>query len=752
MPQTSSRKGRVVSSTRLLAAACAKSVKHLGTFTGALLLLLVITGCGPEPSSPGTTSATAVTENAPVIIVSIDTLRSDRLPAYGYQRIETPAIDAFAADSTLFENAWTHMSLTLPSHVSILSGEIPVEHGVRDNLGYQVAPETELLSESLGSKGYETAGFVSSYVLRAATGIDQGFGTWDDEVPFESSKQLGGLQRPGLETLARTTAWLDETLAADPDRPFFLFFHIYEPHSPYAPSEPFASRYDNPYDAEVAESDDIVGRLFEDLQKRGVYDDALIVLLSDHGEGLMDHGEMDHLIFVYREALQVPLLIKLPLNRGAGERVSDNVQLTDVYPTIRAALGLEKKPTVGVDLFGERDRLTSERTVFSESIYPRVNFGWSDLASMIRDRFHYIDAPRPELYDLALDPFERTNIVGDHPALVSDLRSALRGIDRTIEGPGEVDAETKAQLAALGYIGSNGGAIPEGDLADPKDKIEVMGLLHQADTLLRRADLPRAIAAYERIVAQEPDMLHAWKMLARARHQAGQLGGAAQAYERALAISGGAPTTLLNLSILQFEMGEVATARAGALLAVDTVPAAHALLARIAIEEGELEEAERHVQAAREVHPDPIEASILEISLRNERGQHQEALDLATRTEREFGARADREVLHTLFSQSGTALGKLGRFEEAKAAYQKAIEASDQAVSAYAALAFLLALEGDGPAAGRTLEAMVQANDNPLAYAEAVRTLQAMQDPDSAQRLLLVARQRWPDAEALRLR
>jgi arylsulfatase A-like enzyme len=264
----------------------------------AAVLLLCAGACGRGEKE--------VYPGAPVVLVSIDTLRSDRLPAYGYTGVETPAIDAFRRDAILFERAYSHYPLTLPSHASILTGLLPGEHGVRDNVGYRLASdELPYLPRELKAAGYATGAAVSAFVLQGALGLAESFDLYEDDIEGKRDTPLGGLQRPGRETLEAALPWLERVAGG----PFFFFLHLYEPHSPYRPSEPHASRWRDPYDGEVAEADAIVGRLFAELTRRGLYDRAIIVLLSDHGEGLGDHGEEEHGIFLYREALAVPLLL-----------------------------------------------------------------------------------------------------------------------------------------------------------------------------------------------------------------------------------------------------------------------------------------------------------------------------------------------------------------------------------------------------------------------------------------------------------
>src|SRR6185295_8832499 len=331
------------------------------------LALLAVLGCRPGGR---------IARGTPVVLISVDTLRSDRLPCYGYRGGETPAIDALARDSILFERAYAHVPWTLPSHVSILTGLLPGEHGVRDNLGYDLDKEhLPLLQSSLKELGYATGAAVSAYVLRGATGLATGFDWYEDGIEISRQTSLAGLWRAGGETLRLAVDWVRSVH----DRPFFLFFHIYEPHAPHAPPAAFAGRFASPYDGEVAAADAVVGQLLDELRSLEIYDRAVIVFVSDHGEGLGDHDEAEHGVFLYRSTLQVPLLLKLPHGERAGTHVPEPAQLTDIYPTILdlldvpAPAGLE-----GVSLLALSDEGDTGRSIYAETLYRRLHYGWSD--------------------------------------------------------------------------------------------------------------------------------------------------------------------------------------------------------------------------------------------------------------------------------------------------------------------------------------------------------------------------------------
>ena len=279
----------------------------------------------------------------PIVLISIDTLRSDHLPAYGYASVATPAIDALRRDGILFERAYAHTPLTLPSHASLLTGLLPGEHGVRDNVGYTLdqkrveSGEIPHLPRLLAARGYVSGAAVSAFVLQAKAGLAAGFDLYEDSIEMRTGTGLGGLQRAGTETLRTALPWLREKAG----KPIFFLFHIYEPHTPYDPPAPFRDRYASRYDGEIAAADAVVGELVAELERLGLYERAIVVLLSDHGEGLGDHGEEEHGLLLYREAIQVPLLLKLPGSRFAGRAVAAPVGLIDVAPTLAALVGIE---------------------------------------------------------------------------------------------------------------------------------------------------------------------------------------------------------------------------------------------------------------------------------------------------------------------------------------------------------------------------------------------------------------------------
>jgi arylsulfatase A-like enzyme/Flp pilus assembly protein TadD len=536
-----------------------------------------------------------------LVVVTIDTLRADRVGAYGSKDVATPALDRIAREGALAPEAMAHVPLTRPSHVNLFTGLLPTETGIHDNVSAAVLPETPLLAEVLKKAGFATAAFVSSAVLDPASGLGRGFDTYGarfegrvGEAPF-----LNTVQKKGDEVTGEALAWLERRGPAD--RRLFLWLHLYDPHDPYEPPEPYASRYaSRPYDGEVAFSDEMVGRLDEALGRLGLRDKTLLVVTSDHGEGLDEHRETLHGFFAYQSTLRIPLLARGP-GIAPGTRVQPTFRIVDVLPTVLDLLGVPAPNpsrfsgvSLAAALRGEAQAV--EPVVYAESLVPRLHFGWSDLRVVREGRWKYIRAPRPELYDLATDPGERTNLVSAQPAREASMRRALqRFLDR--EGktaPRETaSADLREKLGALGYVGGSGPADTSAPGADPKDKVEDFrfasesireGLLlfHSADyggsaarfqAVLRRGIqsfeihfyLARSLLAlgrfadaarhYDEATRRAPAHAEAWEGLARALRNLGRRSEARAAFESAVSLAAGSARLRLELGELLRDMG-----------------------------------------------------------------------------------------------------------------------------------------------------------------------------------------------------
>jgi choline-sulfatase len=433
--------------------------------SGVLIALAVLALAGREivvrvsQARPGPAS---------LILITLDTTRADRLPPYNAGN-PLPAIDRIAREGVVFDRAVAPAPLTLPSHSSLFTGRLPPLHGARVNAG-TLSPALPLFTERLREAGYRTAAFVGSVVLNRNRGLARGFDVYDDVV---SPTGVRRLRRPASEVIDGAVDWLNR----DDSSPFFLWVHLFDAHAPYAREAFDASPSGDPYAGAIAIMDVQIGRLLAVLEERQQLDRTAIIVTADHGESLGDHGERGHGIFVYESALRVPLIVRWPGVHP--RRVPDLVQIIDIAPTVLDLEGLPGPPMEGTSLArvmrGRREE-QRDRIAYAESMYP-LQYGWSALRTVRQGRFKFIEAPRPELYDLESDPDEARNLHDTQPAASARLLTLIRTF-----GPAELSATTpgddaaRERLAALGYAGSNRSPGPPSApavLPDPKDMIGV---------------------------------------------------------------------------------------------------------------------------------------------------------------------------------------------------------------------------------------------------------------------------------------
>ena len=421
------------------------------------------------------------------------------------------------------------------------------------------------MQEKLSSRGYSTGAAVSSIVLRSETGLARGFDFYEDRLVGSRHATAADVQRTGVETLAAALPWLRSVA----DEPFLLLFHLYEPHTPLAPPEPFASAYPSPYDAEIAAADHVVGQLIGELESLGIYDRALVILLSDHGEGLGDHGELEHGVLLYRQTLQIPLILKLPGGRRSGETVATPVQLSDVAQTVLSVVDSGPGVTPKDDpLLGSA---ASDRPIYSETFYPWLRLGWSYLLSMISDRYHYIQGPDPELYDLREDPEETRNILSEKSEIARELRLRLRRLHVMPGVPEAADADAADALRSLGYLGSTRGR-PTGRLPDPKTRMHVIENVRQAIGLLAADRVDAAAEMLEEALDTDPRLVDAWQFLSLAYSRLGRTEDAVAALREAYRLSDGPPELAGALSRLLVEVGKTEDATQILAFAIESSP------------------------------------------------------------------------------------------------------------------------------------------------------------------------------------
>jgi arylsulfatase A-like enzyme/Tfp pilus assembly protein PilF len=537
--------------------------------------------------SDATTPAPDVARR-PIILVTVDTLRADRLGVYGSTKGLTPALDRFAQSATRFMAAVTQVPLTLPAHATILTGLHPARHGVRTNDGFRLAPGVPTLAEALRTRQYATGAFIGGYPLHASTGLARGFDRYDDDF----LRAAGAVERPADEVVRSALEWIDARQA----QPFFAWLHLFDPHSPYTPPAPFAAAgadapSDVRYDGEVAYTDAAIGRLFEHLQQSGVFSRAAIFIVADHGESLGEHGERTHGTFLYDATIRVPLLVKLS-DMAASRVVTVPVETADLAPTIASLAGASFGGVDGQNLLpllhpnaaaalGTPGQATSgaragdpDRPAYAESSYQQVLLGWSPLRAVRTGRWKFIEAPRPELYDLESDPGELRNRVDDRAALAGGLQRALpstRGDARP--GPATTAAgESAGRLRSLGYVSGSTTPSPAAGAVDPKDRVEVWANIEDGIDRIGR-DPRGAQQAFTRALQLDPGNGLAMKYLADISFRAGQLREAQAGYRRAIAARFRHPDAFVNLAAIAEREGRLDEARAALMDAVQMTSA-----------------------------------------------------------------------------------------------------------------------------------------------------------------------------------
>jgi arylsulfatase A-like enzyme/Tfp pilus assembly protein PilF len=473
-----------------------------------------------------------------VLLVTIDTLRADALGCYGNPRAQTPWIDRLAGAGVRFAEAQAHNVVTLPSHANILTGRLPLAHGVRDNAGFRLPADVETLATVLRGQGYRTGAFVSAFTLDSRFGLDRGFDVYDDDFASGTAPVAFELpERGGAETVAAARRWLDQ---AD-GRPSFAWVHLYDPHAPYVPPAPFAARFAAlPYLGEVAAADAALEPLLGPLLAAGAAARTLVVLTADHGESLGEHGERTHGIFAYEGTLRVPLILYAP--RLLRPRVAAvRAQHVDLMPTVLDALGLAAPAGLsGRSLLAAAGGARSpDAGAYFEALSGQTTRGWAPLFGLVRGGWKYVDLPLPELFDLARDPREEKNLAAARPRERDELRAALQALRAGDRGAGAAreSGETRERLRALGYLTA---ATPAADRTytaddDPKRLIELDALIETVLARHRAGDLVGALALCEEVVRRRPGMPSALLQLALLRRKTGQLLPAIRALEEAVA-------------------------------------------------------------------------------------------------------------------------------------------------------------------------------------------------------------------------
>ena len=592
-----------------------------------------------------TTPPPAKSQPPNVILITLDTTRADRMGFLGSKRGLTPNLDALARQSVVFTHAYSQVPLTTASHATILTGTYPQFHQVND-FGVPLAEDLPYAPYIFRGNGYQTAAFVGSLVLdpetRSAPGFERGFDTYDAGFhrrrPGEDRYQA--IERRGGEVIGRTLAWLTTHY----EGPFFVWVHLYDAHDPYDPPEPYKSRYASaPYDGEIAYEDAAVGKLLSWLRLRGLYDGALIALMADHGEALGEHGETTHGIFLYDETIRVPLLFKLPRENSAGKRIESRAGLVDVLPTILEAVGISiphdvqgesllsmLKPTMlksaaagAATANRKAPEPSPDRPAYAESDYPHRTFGWSSLRALRTGKYLFIEAPHKELYDQSADPKAEHNLSTTSVAVTNTLASQLdtfRQKTGTAKEAPKVSADPDLQerLNALGYVASDSSASAALGIkdtgADPKDKVEVVNLLHRAEMFKEDMHFAEAVPLLEQVIALEPNLPITYLQLGTALSSLKEYEKAVPVLRRAVEMRPDLTVPRYQLGSALFETGDFAAAAVQFETAVarsPNWPEAHLSLATAYARAGRLTDAIPEYTKVIELRPNHYSAHLL---------------------------------------------------------------------------------------------------------------------------------------------
>ena len=545
------------------------------TFRRSLLILTALTALHAAAQTPAKPALN-------VVLITIDTLRADHLGCYGYKQIKTPNIDGLAADGVRFESAFAVVPVTLPSHSSMLTGTYPMLSGMHDFSGNKLSPLQPTLASVLKQAGYQTGAVIGAAVLDSRFGLNQGFDFYYDHFDFSrlDEANLDEMERPGNVVADVALDWL----AKNSQKKFFLWMHLYDPHFPYHPPEPYSREYTaRPYDGEIAFADEQVGRLLRFLKEKGFYQNTVIVLCGDHGESLGEHGEKTHGFFIYNATMHVPLIIRLPENRlpknAAAGTVADPASLVDLMPTVLGAVGLEVPSQVqGRSLLAElradrtdRERSNRDRVLYGETFMPRIHFNWSELRGSENTKYHFIDAPSPELYDLAKDPGEVHNLFAEKKAVAEEMRAKLVGMIRDYSAGKELAEKTgldpalMERLKALGYAGFSGGGDPASkdptissrNLPDPKDRIAIYELISEAIADSQHGRYQESIEKLKSVIKTEPNSVPAHYLQGLDFYHLKMFTEAVEELQKTVQLSPDYALAFFNLGMAQAHAGQI---------------------------------------------------------------------------------------------------------------------------------------------------------------------------------------------------
>lgn len=542
-----------------------------------------------------------------LVLITIDTLRADYVSCNGSTKVQTPNIDRLANGGVNFQRVRTAVPLTLPAHTSILTALYPPAHGVRDNGTYVLAQDRLTLAEVLKQHGYTTAAFVGSFILDHRFGLAQGFDVYDDRITQDPS-QLENLdaERNATAVDAAFAKWLD---TYEQKAPVFLWIHLYDPHAPYVPPEPYRTRYQqNLYAGEIAYADEIVGKIVQQLQTRKLIDNSIIALVGDHGEALGEHEETTHSVLIYNSTLDVPMLIYAPGVVKPGIKIGSLSRTIDLAPTLLETLNISDKLGEGISWSSVIEQKGNLPPVFaySESLYAKFNLGWSELRGIETEKYHYILSPKPELYDTQKDPAELNNLAKSLPAVARDLRQKLESLPHPAETRSQpLDEETREKLSSLGYI-SGSAPSAKSSSVNPRDKMAVSHKIQIGIADFTKGNFVPAAQTFQSILTNEPDIPLLYQYLGICYMRLERLPEARKVYEAAITRGIDSSGFRMNLGIIHTKAREFSRAQAELEKAIEMDPlnvSAYFYLADLLRIKGEPDQAIERYKKALEINP-----------------------------------------------------------------------------------------------------------------------------------------------------
>jgi len=642
------------------------------------IFLFCLSGCH-QVSELTPSQTTVKLSGTNCLFISIDTLRADHLSCYGYEAINTPNIDALASGGIRFSKAYTPVPVTLPSHSTMMTGLFPIGHGVRNNGTFRLEDENLTLAEIFQQAGYRTGAFIGAFVLDSRFGLDQGFDVYDDQLGSGSDeKVLFYNERPADEVVDSAIEWIKQK----ENRPFFAFIHCFDPHAPYAPPSPFREEYSkNLYDGEVKYVDEVMGRLFKTLKDMDLFDNTLICFTSDHGEGLGEHEEKTHAIFIYDATIHVPLIFHYPEKITPGQVADQEVTLTDIFPTILDLLGFQSQPLVhGVPLLKDGTLPQREFQMYCETFYPLYNHKWSPLEGLRTAEWKYIRAPRSELYHLAEDPRELNDLYDERPDMVKKMDKHLDEMIRFFSNTGisgrskmSMDKDTQQKLESLGYIWT--ASIGEEDKGltypDPKDMIGLLEFLNRGTYYYMIEDYDNAIKEFKDLLKINPNDVFTHFVLGFVYDKKGWTEMAIEELQEAIRLDSGYINAYNNLGTIYNRIGRLDEAIQCFSRAIELNPTyieAYDNLGVVYYLKRDYEKAMTFFQKALDLEPAYAQAFNNIGSIYVAQGRFDEAIEPIKK------AMEYDPNLTDSFNNLGSAYLGLGRLEEAEDLFKEAIE------------------------------------------------------------------------------